>query len=231
MKEQIKINIIKRGEGWICVNKPGGVSVHNEPGKDLISLLQARENRKRSSGSILQPVHRLDKETWGLLLLATNRPTLARLSDIFAGGRVTKRYKALVHGNFNLPENTWATWDTPLSKRAGGRRDPKGRGKKVRAETRFQVIVQSHHYALLDIQLLTGRKHQIRRHAKLAGHPVTGDRRYGSPRAVTFLKEQQNFHTMGLQSCFLEFPDKNGPVTIALDTLPRPMAQLLKADH
>ncbi|WDP91269.1 MAG: RNA pseudouridine synthase [Desulfobacter sp.] len=226
-----KINIVQRGTGWICVEKPGGISVHNSPGKDVISILGARPVSGIPKNGILQPVHRLDKETWGLLLLATDHETLARLSDLFARGRVVKRYKALVHGNFDLAREAGGIWDIPLSKEAGGRKDPRGRGKKVRAETRYRVIDQSPHYALLDIELFTGRKHQIRRHAKLAGHPVTGDSRYGSPRAIKFLKEQRDFHAMGLQSCYLEFEENGRPVTMELSALPSPMEQLLKEDQ
>ncbi len=123
MKEKIKI--IEQRQGWICLEKPGGMSVHNDPGKDVISELQ--KHLSPGSTEILQPVHRLDKETSGLLLVATDRNTLAGLSDLFAGGKVTKRYKALVHGHFDHPGQTRGTWDTPLTKSAGGRTDPRGR--------------------------------------------------------------------------------------------------------
>lgn len=224
MKKQI--TIVDQAEGWICVEKPSGISVHNEPGRDLISLLSAQLGPEED---ILQPVHRLDKETSGLLLLALDHPTLTRLSDLFAGGKVKKRYRALVHGNFE-PDQTRGIWDTPLSKQAGGRTDPKGKGKKQKAVTRYRVLEQSPHYALLDVELLTGRKHQIRRHAKLNRHPVVGDKRYGSPRSIAFLKEQREFAGMGLQSCYLEFKDINRPIILELPDLPRDMKGLLDED-
>ena len=68
-----KIKIIEQGQGWICLEKPGGISVHNDPGRDLISGLQKQLGP--GSTEILQPVHRLDKETSGLLLVATARET------------------------------------------------------------------------------------------------------------------------------------------------------------
>ncbi len=224
MKQDIKI--VAQEEGWMCVEKPSGISVHNEPGKDLISLLSARLEPE----GILQPVHRLDKETSGLLLLALDHPTLTRLSELFAQGKVKKRYKALVHGNFE-PDQPRGTWDTPLSKQAGGRTDPKGKGKKQEAVTRYRVLEQSPHYALLDIELLTGRKHQIRRHAKLNRHPVVGDKRYGSPRSIVFLKEQRQFFGMALQSCYLEFKDKNRTIALELPDLPPDMDRLLNEDE
>lgn len=223
------IDIINQGQGWVCVHKPGGISVHNHPGNDLVSLVPGlMGNDLRDTR--LHPVHRLDKETSGLLLLATDPDTLARLSALFAQGKVKKRYKALVHGNFDLTGQAEGTWDTPLSKQAGGRTDPRGKGKKVNAKTRYRVLTQSVHYALLEIELLTGRKHQIRRHAKLAGHPVVGDPRYGSPRSIAFLREQKNFMTMGLHSCFLEFTDKGKTISLELPGLPRDMDRLLKED-
>ncbi len=220
------ITIVDKGEGWMCVEKPSGISVHNEPGRDLISLLSAQLGPDRE---ILQPVHRLDKETSGLLLLALDHPTLTRLSDLFAGGKVKKQYKALVHGNFEQ-DQTQGTWNTPLSKQAGGRTDPKGKGKKQEAVTRYQVLEQSPHYALLDIELLTGRKHQIRRHAKLNRHPVVGDKRYGSPRAIAFLKEQRQFFGMGLQSYYLEFRDNNRTIVLKQPDLPMDMSRLINED-
>jgi RluA family pseudouridine synthase len=224
MKEKIKI--IERGQGWICLEKPGGMSVHNDPGSDIISSLQ--KSLGPCSTEILQPVHRLDKETSGLLLVATDRDTLPRLSDLFAEGKVIKRYKALVHGYFDQDRGTW---DTPLTKSAGGRTDPRGRGKRVKALTRYRVIDQSLHYTLLDIELFTGRKHQIRRHAKLSGHPIVGDPRYGSPRALDFLKNQKQFESMGLHSYFLKFQDKGRTVTLEFPDLPPEVARLFEEDR
>lgn len=226
MKEKIKI--IEQGQGWICAEKPGGISVHNDPGRDMISGLQKRLGP--GSTEILQPVHRLDKETSGLLLVATARDTLADLSDLFAGGKVTKRYKALVHGHFDHPGQARGTWDTPLTHAAGGRADPRGQEKRITALTRYRVLDQSLHYTLLDIELFTGRKHQIRRHAKLAGHPVVGDPRYGSPRALEFLKTQKQFNAMGLHACFLKFRDKDRTITLELPDLPPEIARLFEED-
>ena len=224
MKEKIKI--IEHGQGWVCVEKPGGVSVHNDPGRDIISSLQ--KSLGPGSTEILQPVHRLDQETSGLLLVATSQEALTALSALFAEGKVTKRYKALVHGHF---DQAHGDWDTPLTKSAGGRTDPRGRGKRVKALTRYRVLDQSIHYTLLDIELFTGRKHQIRRHAKLAGHPVVGDPRYGSPRALEFLKTQKRFESMALHSYFLSFKDKGRTVNLELPDFPPEVARLFDEDR
>lgn len=221
-----KISIMAQGNGWICIEKPAGISVHNEPGNDILSQMAAQVKTQ----ALLQPVHRLDKETSGLLLLALTPEALARLSDLFARGQVKKKYRALVHGNFDLSTGETGLWEMPLSKEAGGRNNPAGSGKKVEAKTRYRVMVQSPHYALLEIDLLTGRKHQIRRHAKLAGHPVTGDTRYGSARSVKFLREACHYHGLGLHGSRLEFQDHDAWVKVASEQIPLEMQALLNRD-
>ena len=225
-----KVHITERGKGWLCIEKPTGISVHNEPGKDIVSILDA-QLFSHPNQNLLQPVHRLDKETSGLLLLATESEVLTRLSAMFAQGEVKKKYLALVHGNFDIKNETNSLWDTPLSKEAGGRNNPAGKGKKVMAMTRYKILEQSPHYALLKIELLTGRKHQIRRHAKLAGHPVTGDSRYGSQRSIQFLKEKCNYHRLGLHAFQLSFQDDSSQVLITSDQVPLEMNALLEEDR
>jgi RluA family pseudouridine synthase len=225
-----KIHITARGKGWLCIEKPAGISVHNEPGNDIVSILDA-QLFSNPNQNLIQPVHRLDKETSGLLLLATKPEVLTRLSAMFAQGEVKKKYRALVHGNFDMEKETTSLWDIPLSKEAGGRNNPAGKGKKVTAMTRYTLVEQSPHYALLEIELLTGRKHQIRRHAKLAGHPVTGDSRYGSPRSIQFLKEKCNYHRLGLHAFQLSFQDESSQIFITSDQVPLEMNTLLEQDQ
>jgi hypothetical protein len=100
------IPIIASGSGWLAVDKPSGLSVHNDPGKDLCSLLtrQFESDATDQSADLphgpfrLHPVHRLDKETSGVLLLAWDKAVFRHFSEAFAAGRVSKRYLALVHG-------------------------------------------------------------------------------------------------------------------------------------
>ncbi|WDP84056.1 MAG: RNA pseudouridine synthase [Desulfobacter sp.] len=224
MKPKQNILVAGQGPGWLCVEKPSGLSVHNQPGFDLVSRLKSCPDLEFS---MIQPVHRLDKETSGLLLMATDPAVLSRLSDLFARKKIQKRYKTLVHGNFDLPDQAQGLWETPLSKQAGGRTNPGGKGKKVKAMTRYQVEAQTPHYALLDIELMTGRKHQIRRHAKLAGHPVIGDTRYGSARSIEFLKKKKQVYTMGLHAYFLEFYDHDQKITLEIEGITPDMARLL----
>jgi RluA family pseudouridine synthase len=233
------IEIVTAESGWLCVEKPSGMSVHNDPGNDLISTLERQikvddrlaEALGTEKGFQLHPVHRLDRETSGLILMATDPDKLRTLSNLFHQGDVKKSYIALVHGNFDLPWDGIQVWDTPLSKESGGRTDPGGKGRRVRSETRYRVIDQSIHYALLEIELVTGRKHQIRRHAKLAGHPVTGDTRYGSKRSVNFLSKNFAFDRLGLHSSKIEFILDKVPITINSSETPGQMTDLVEQDR
>lgn len=208
-----QIHILEVQKGWLAVDKPHGLSVHNDPGDDLVSLLSdwikadplLAQDLGVGSAFEIHPVHRLDKETSGTILLATENKVLHKLSEMFMKNQVKKTYIALVHGLFDEDIKNFQYWDSPLTKTAGGRNNPSGKGKRVECKTRYKVLQQSSRYSLLEIDLLTGRKHQIRRHAKLAGHPVTGDVRYGSKKSVKYLRDVLEYNRMGLHCKRLEF--------------------------
>lgn len=233
------IKVLKTGDGWIGVEKPCGISVHNDPGNDVLSIVTTMiqdnhidlKNIVIKGKNQIQPVHRLDKDTSGVLLLAYTPSALTKLSNCFQQGLVHKKYIALVHGNFDESEHELKTWDYPLSKDAGGRKNPEGKGKKVKAETCFTILQQSLHYALLQITLMTGRKHQIRRHAKLSGHPVTSDKRYGSKKSINFLKDNFGYTRLGLHAQSIEIPDMDLSLIIASKKIPLEMEQLLRQDE
>lgn len=238
----IDIHIIEAGKGWVVADKPWGMSVHNTPGRDLCSqmveslrtdpALGERIHWDRKFG--IHPVHRIDRETSGVILLAGRREALVNLAKQFESGAVTKRYHALVHGRLEAPETPdgWGLWDSPLSKEAGGRENPAGSAPRKPCRTRYRVIAHSAHYTWIACEPLTGRTHQIRRHAKLAGHPVVGDSRYGSPRSIAFLKDHRDFARLGLHAAVISFtpPEKEQPVTVGTETLPPEMAVLLEED-
>jgi len=237
-----QIYILKFQKGWLAVDKPCGLSVHNDPGNDLVYMVS---DRIRSDALLtkhlginasfrIDPVHRLDKETSGVILFAADIKVLRNLSELFIKRRVKKRYLALVHGGFDRKEGSdqYHIWNYPLSKTAGGRKDPVGKGKLVNCMTRHRVLQQSSHYSLLEIELMTGRKHQIRRHAKLSGHPVTGDTRYGSKKSIRYLRDTHSYHRLGLHCKCLEFvlPDQKKEVCITSENPLTDMIQLLLND-
>ncbi|MBU1341911.1 MAG: RNA pseudouridine synthase [Proteobacteria bacterium] len=234
--------ILELQKGWLAVDKPCGLSVHNDPGNDLVSIMADRIRSDALLANSLgvpkvfhvHPVHRLDKETSGVILLATDNLVLKNLSEQFIKGTVKKKYLALVHGNFD-PElicKGYQVWDTFLSKTAGGRNNPIGKGKRVNCTTLYKVLRQSLHYALLEIKLLTGRKHQIRRHAKIYGHPVICDTRYGSKKSIQYLKDTLSYQRLGLHCNSLEFvlPGQKNQVCITSQNPLTEMVLLLEKD-
>ncbi len=230
-----QIHILAVQKGWLAVDKPSGLSVHNDPGGDLISVLfdwiKADPLLARDLGAgpavEIHPVHRLDKETSGAILLAADNKTLPELSELFMQHQVKKTYIALVHGVFDEDIKGFQYWDNPLTKTAGGRHNPSGRGKRVDCKTRYKILQQSRRYALLEIDLLTGRKHQIRRHAKLAGHPVTGDARYGSKRSVKYLRDVLEYHRMGLHCKSLEFVTPGSKDQFIVESI-NPLSEMMR---
>jgi 23S rRNA-/tRNA-specific pseudouridylate synthase len=182
----------------------------------------------------VNPVHRLDRETSGLILLALTRETFRFLSNQFESRQVKKRYIAILHGRLENPEgsSSWGTWAWALAGTAGGRHNPEGSGVRQESRTRYRVLDHSAHYTMVEIELLSGRTHQIRRHAKLSGHPVVGDVRYGTTRAANYLKRNHAFDRLGLHAHALtiRLPDGEEPTTIESPAIPRQMLNLFQND-
>jgi 23S rRNA-/tRNA-specific pseudouridylate synthase len=229
--------ILAHGSGWLVTEKPAGTSIHNEPGLDLRSrlylYLQSDDCISIDPGFGLNAVNRLDRETSGLVLMAGRRKVYQSLSRKFVQGEVDKIYLALVHGAVPAGAGElWEQWDWPLTKTASGRRDIQGRGKRVGCITRYQVLGHSRHYSLVRCRLITGRKHQIRRHAALAGHPVLGDQRYGSARACRYLARHHHFTRLALHAARLtiQTPGEPIPQTFVSPQLPEEIQQLLNSD-
>ena len=233
------IVIIDAGKGWIAVHKPAGLSVHNEPGNDLISILSQKMDEDKTlskaagyqNSSHISPVHRLDRETSGVMMLSVERGAAAWFSRQFEKRQVKKAYRVLVHGVFDMAIGAECFWNFPLSPLAGGRNRPEGSGEKAPCQTRVTLLDASTHYSLLSCEPLTGRQHQIRRHAKLAGHPVMGDARYCPKRALNHIKTRTIFHRLGLhsQSVSLSLPGENRQTTFS-SPCPRIFIEMIKND-
>ena len=167
----MRFDILSRGQDWLAINKPSGISVHNDKPHDVISEI------KREVGDTFQPVHRLDKGTSGVLLVARGKMLVALQKDWV---NVSKRYWAIVRGQPKVPQGSW---HISLRDRAEGRKNPRGIARhRVAAHTEYECISKNQHISMLDVTLHTGRQHQIRRHCVLAGHEILGDTRYGDPR-------------------------------------------------
>lgn len=235
-----KIDILGIGKGWIVIDKPNGISVHNEPGRDLVSLVTQIVRDDSTLRQVLfyhesdkiSPAHRLDRETSGVIVLGFKREVLSWFARQFDERHVGKSYLALVHGNFDISCDVDFIWDIPLTQEAGGRKKIEGSGKRVACSTRVNVVEKSPRYSLIACDPLTGRTHQIRRHAAINGHPVLGDERYGSKRAIGYLKSHGLFDRLGLHSHSLtiNIPEESGERTF-ISPCPSCFNELLKNDY
>ena len=181
--ENIPLDIVYEDADVIVVNKPKGLVVHPAAGHWSGTLVNALMYHCRDSlsgiGGELRPgiVHRLDKDTSGLLLVAKNDQSQLALSRQLQERQMEKHYRALVEGN--LREDSGRI-DQPIARSKKDRKkmaiDPEGRP----SITDWTVLARGRNVTLLDVHILTGRTHQIRVHMKSIGHPVCGDPIYGS---------------------------------------------------
>lgn len=177
-KKPTKLPVVEKSKNWLIINKPVGISVHNESG-DVRSVLK----KQLHPGTFhdIYPVHRLDKETSGLLVVATEQETAAALSEQFQTHKAEKMYYAVLRGGMPVSEE-WQEWSFPISDKAEGRKNPQGLLKdRMEAKSLYRVIESNKYFSLVEVRLLTGRQHQIRKHAALAKHAIVGDSRYGDP--------------------------------------------------
>ncbi len=170
------IPIVFSDENILIVNKPAGLSVHNnEDPQNLLQVLEKQLGIKK-----LLPVHRLDKETSGIQILALNPKNAGLWAKQFEDKLTRKLYCGILKGT--LPEPS-GIWNRPLTDKAEGHKNPQGMAKnRVPCESRFQAIKSNNYFTLCEFNLITGRQHQIRKHTALANHAIVGDPRYNSPK-------------------------------------------------
>jgi len=183
--ENIPLDIVYEDETLVVVNKPAGLVVHPAAGTPSGTLANALAYHfQKLPGTGVRPgiVHRLDRDTSGLLVVAKTEAALENLSDQFRDRSVYKSYVALVHGR--VPANSGKI-DQPLA------RDPSNRTRMAvvrggrNALTLYRVRRAFDRFTLLDVELKTGRTHQIRVHLAWMKHPVVGDETYGGGRDNT----------------------------------------------
>jgi 23S rRNA pseudouridine955/2504/2580 synthase len=193
-QEALKGSILLEDERLLVINKPAGMAVHGGSGVSfgVIETLRAL----RPEAVALELVHRLDRETSGCLVLAKRRSAVRVLHAAFREGRVKKRYLALLVGG-------WQGGAQPVelalekNRLQGGERMVKVSGAGKDARSLFNPLEKFAKAALVEIQIFTGRTHQIRVHAAHIGHPVAGDDKYGDREANKQLK------AVGLKRMFL----------------------------
>jgi 23S rRNA pseudouridine1911/1915/1917 synthase len=194
--EEIPLEIIYEDVDLAVANKPAGMMVHAGAGATddernrgtLVNALLHRFAQLSEVGGELRPgiVHRLDKETSGLIVVAKNDVAHRKLGNQFSKREVRKRYVALVHG---WPEKDRGTINSPISRDAIRRtrmttKGSGGRSALSHYEVRERITSAFGKYALVDVRIETGRTHQIRVHLASIGHPVVGDSLYGAPKEL-----------------------------------------------
>ena len=225
-----RFDILYEDDSILVINKPAGVAVHGGSGVSFGVIEQLRAMRPEAK--FLELVHRLDKETSGILVLAKKRSALTRLHEQIREGAIDKRYQALVHGNW---KNQRQHVRLPLLKyhTADGERRVRVDAAGQASHTVFNVLRHYPDFTLLEAELKTGRTHQIRVHLASSGFVIAGDEKYGDYELNRQLqkgkKGEDALKRMFLHACKITFvhPETGKPVTITAP-LPDECAGYLK---
>lgn len=199
--EKMDLQIIYEDLDVLVVNKPRGMVVHPAPGHvsgTLVNGLLYHCEQLSTMNGDMRPgiVHRIDKDTSGLLMVAKNDEAHASLVEQLVDKSVTRVYTALVHGH--IPHDH-GTIDAPIG------RDPRERKSMTvvdngkQAVTHFKVLERFGLYTLVECRLETGRTHQIRVHMKYIGYPLAGDPKYGPKKTIDFGGQVLHAGTLGFQ--------------------------------
>ena len=228
--EEIPLTILYEDDDLVAVDKPAGMVVHSGAGVHSGTLVNALLHRfgslSRAAGE-LRPgiVHRLDRYTSGVLLVAKNDTAHQRLAEQFASRSVEKTYLALVHGKVKLERGRI---EKPIA------RDPRQRVRMTArlargraAWTEYHVLRRFRDFTFLEVRIGTGRTHQIRVHLASIGHPVVGDRLYGAPATIA---GEPTLARYFLHSHRIRFDQPSTGERIMVESaLPRELAEWMKS--
>jgi 23S rRNA pseudouridine1911/1915/1917 synthase len=208
-----KIEVIFEDENYLVSNKPAGLVVHSDGRTEEETVAEwAQDNYSEikgvgeplalSDGRIIERpgiVHRIDRETSGVLVIAKNQESFLSLKEQFKEGSVSKSYNAFVYGEVKLPEDEeFATIDRPIGKSKKDFRlwsaQRGAKGKIREAITEYKVVFASPEVSYLEIYPRTGRTHQIRVHFKAINHPVVADKLYAPKREPILQFERLALH-------------------------------------
>jgi 23S rRNA pseudouridine955/2504/2580 synthase len=194
LRKTLEQAVVYEDERLLVLNKPSGMAVHGGSGlsSGVIEMLRAIRPDERH----LELVHRLDRETSGCLLISKRRSSLRILHELMRENRVDKRYLALLAGRWRKGVQVV---DKPLKKNtlSGGERVVRVDAEGKPAETRFKRLRRFKDATLVEVELVTGRTHQIRVHSAWLGTPVLGDTKYGEDAA------NKEIRKLGLRRLFL----------------------------
>lgn len=188
--EDIKLEIVYEDEDLAVINKPTGMVVHPAPGNYEHTLVNALKHIFKSLSDINPErpgiVHRLDKETSGLLVIAKNNASHLDLARQFAEHSVKKEYLAIVKGRVEFDENLI---EASIARHATKRKNMAVNfsDKAKEAKTHYRTLKRYNNFSLLELKPFTGRTHQLRVHLDFIGHPILGDNKYGKGNEFTRL--------------------------------------------
>ena len=228
--EAIPLDVLYEDADLAVIDKPAGLVVHPGAGNrrsTLANALLARFPELSNLGGESRPgiVHRLDKWTSGLIVVAKNNLAHRRLSKSFERRQVRKTYTALVHGNVrqksgavDLPIGRHPTARTKMTARPGGRE----------ARSEYLLVETVRGFSLLEVRIQTGRTHQIRVHLNSIGHPVVGDDVYGANADHAFVRKWGSLGRYFLHASELEFPHPDSQTRMTFESaLPEDLIGLL----
>jgi 23S rRNA pseudouridine1911/1915/1917 synthase len=184
--EAIPLEVVYEDEDLAVINKPAGLVVHPAPGNYSHTLVNALLHRFAELSQINPErpgiVHRLDKETSGLLVIAKNNSSHLHLAAQFAEHSIKRKYLALVRGKVEFDEDLI---ELPIGRHPHKRKSMSvGFGENTKyAKTHYRTLKRTPEYSLLELEPFTGRTHQLRVHLAFLGHPILGDTKYGKNNA------------------------------------------------
>ena len=183
--EEGELNIVYEDEFLIALDKPAGMLVHPSSARNTGTLANrlTAYYQKTGQASAVHPVSRLDRDTFGVVLLAKNAYVHAILCRMHAGGGIEKTYHAAVYGVPGAPEGVI---DAPIARVAGDSLLRTVRGDGRPARSLYRVLETRAGCAKLELRPLTGRTHQLRLHCRTIGCPILGDPQYGTPESLAF---------------------------------------------
>lgn len=234
-KVKLNIDVVYDAADFFVVNKPAGISVHpSETNLSEVTLVSGVLDKiKVSDFEEFRPgvVHRLDKDTSGLLVLAKNKAGYDHFVSLFKKHLIKKKYLALVKGILEVKEGVV---DSPIFRDLKNRKKMGLASERVgkKAISAFKVLKEfeldlRHSLSLLEVEIMTGRTHQIRVHMAAIAHPVAGDSSYGDGNMNKRLKEAYGLKRQFLHAYSLEFKDLAGKKISLKCDLPKELESIL----
>ena len=229
--QDIALNVVYEDEYLIVIDKPAGLVVHPAAGNADGTLVNALLHHCRGSlsgiGGVARPgiVHRIDKDTSGIMIAAKTDAAHEGLAKQFADHSIERRYRAIVGG---WPAPAAGTVDAPLARSPANRKKIAIVENGRRAVTHYKTIRPLRGAALIECRLETGRTHQVRVHMTSIGHPLLGDPVYGRPKeAHRAILKRLDFHRQALHAAHLGFVHPVTSAALAFDSeIPADMQEL-----